>query len=133
MSTLHVAIAVVRDDQDRFLVGRRAPGVVLAGFHEFPGGKVASNEAAATAAARECGEETGMLVTVGECLMRVEHDYDHARVRLEFFACEPQDEAAEPLIPYDWVPRDQLPLCDFPAANAVLIDALMDGLFSVAE
>lgn len=129
MPPVEVSIAVVRDTQDRFLVGCRPRQVVLAGFHEFPGGKLRPGEDAATAAARECLEETGLVVTAGECLMRVEHDYEHARVRLEFYACEPHDVTVEPLPPYEWISRKGLSACTFPDANAGLIEGLVGGLF----
>ena len=59
-----IAVAVVEHD-GRFLVGLRPAGKPLAGFSEFPGGKVHSGETPAEAAERECREETGLSVVVG--------------------------------------------------------------------
>ena len=65
MKPICVAIAVVQHE-GRFLVGTRPAGVPLAGLAEFPGGKVHAGEMPADAAARECLEESGLTVCVGE-------------------------------------------------------------------
>src|SRR3954470_10445040 len=59
--------AVVRDDEDRLLRGRRGhpPSV---GLWSLPGGRVEPGESPAQAAAREVLEETGLQVEVGELL-----------------------------------------------------------------
>lgn len=56
---------VVRDDQDRLLLVRRryAPGK---GLWALPAGFVDAGEDPRAAAARECLEETGLVVEVGE-------------------------------------------------------------------
>lgn len=124
MTDVHVAIAVVRDAQDRFLVGKRTEGSDLAGYDEFPGGKVESGEAPADAAVRECLEESGLSVSAAECLFRVHHKYDHAAVHLEFFACEPLADAVLRGA-FRWVARQELASCKFPAANADLVEKLI--------
>ena len=81
-----IAIAVV-ERNGRFLVGQRPPGKPLAGFAEFPGGRVEAGETPEQAAIRECFEETGLSVAVvGRYDGRL-HDYAHDRVHLHFFAC----------------------------------------------
>jgi 8-oxo-dGTP diphosphatase len=61
-----VAAAIVRGDA--VLTARRAPGRPDAGGWEFPGGKVEAGEDGATALARECREELGVEVAVGQHL-----------------------------------------------------------------
>src|SRR5262249_13310601 len=58
-----VAIAVV-EHGERFLVGIRPEGKPLAGFAEFPGGKVNDGETPEAAAIRECDEESGLRIEV---------------------------------------------------------------------
>jgi ADP-ribose pyrophosphatase YjhB (NUDIX family) len=58
---LSVAIAVVVDGEDRILLGRRADSGVWA----LPGGIIEPGEEPADAAARECFEETGVVVVPG--------------------------------------------------------------------
>ena len=47
-----IAVAVVEHD-DRFLVGQRPAGKPLAGYWEFPGGRVEEGESPQQAAIRE--------------------------------------------------------------------------------
>ncbi len=61
--TVVVAAAIVRDG--RLLACRRAAGA-LAGRWEFPGGKVEPGEDERAALVRECREELGLEVVVGE-------------------------------------------------------------------
>lgn len=85
-----IAVAVVRHGAD-YLVGRRPDGVPLAGFWEFPGGKVEPLESAEAAAVRECREETGLDVHVVGEFPPVDFAYSHGTLRLRFFACELAD------------------------------------------
>jgi 8-oxo-dGTP diphosphatase len=61
--TVVVAAAIVRDG--RVLVCRRAGGV-LAGRWEFPGGKCEPGEQETAALVRECREELGLDIAVGD-------------------------------------------------------------------
>jgi mutator protein MutT len=121
-----IAVAVV-EHEGRFLIGRRAAGLPLEGFWEFPGGKVEPQETPAAAAVRECLEETGLAVRVTGSYGRADHDYEHAAVRLHFFACAP----VEPLRPvaerFQWVAVETLGQFAFPPANAGLLSRLTAG------
>jgi 8-oxo-dGTP diphosphatase len=120
-----IAVAVVEHD-GKFLVGMRGPGKPLAGFSEFPGGKIHSGETPAEAAARECREETGLSVVVGEPYPTVEHDYPHSRLTLHFFRCTLANPAgnASPVEPFRWVNSAELIRLEFPAANRSLLAEL---------
>ncbi len=119
-----IAIAVVQHD-DRFLVGVRPEGVPLAGYWEFPGGKVHGGESPAQSAARECLEETGLAVSTGRLLCRTVHDYEHGRVELHFFEAEPIDAGQPPRRPFRWVARHELRTLRFPPANAEVMRLLL--------
>ena len=120
-----IAVAVVVYD-GTFLVGLRPPGKPLAGFSEFPGGKVSAGETPAEAAARECREETGLNVVVGDAYPIVEHDYPHGRLTLHFFRCTLADPAenAIPNEPFRWVQGEELARLEFPEANRSLLAEL---------
>jgi 8-oxo-dGTP diphosphatase len=64
--TLVVGAAILRDG--RLYTCRRTEPPSLAGLWEFPGGKVEPGESARDALVRECDEELGVLVEVGERL-----------------------------------------------------------------
>lgn len=121
-----IAIAVVRDGE-RFLVGVRGAGAVLAGKSEFPGGKVEPGETPAAAAVRECREETGLEVEVEFEYPSREEAYEHGRVALRFFACRLR--ASGEAVPgggYRWVDRSELAGLDFPRGNRALVRLLTD-------
>lgn len=119
-----IAVAVV-EHEGKFLVGTRPKGVALAGYAEFPGGKVEAGETPAEAAARECQEETGLECMVLEPYPDVVHHYAHARVRLFFFACRVNDPTQPPQPPFRWVPRAELAMLKFPEANGALVEYLV--------
>ena len=120
-----IAIAVV-EQEDCFLVGQRPAGVALAGFWEFPGGKVRADEAPAEAAVRECREETGLDVTVVGLRAERHHDYDHDRVHLHFFHCRPCNPVQKLRHPFQWVKRQDLSRYRFPPANDELLVLLLN-------
>jgi mutator protein MutT len=118
-----IAIAVVEHD-DRFLIGQRPPGVVLAGLWEFPGGKVQAGETAAEAAARECREETGLSVEVLRSYGERFYNYNYGRIQLQFFACRLLDVEQQPWPPFRWIERQDLIRYEFPPANEELLRVL---------
>jgi mutator protein MutT len=124
MTAQRVAIAVVEHD-DRFLIGRRPEGVVLAGSWEFPGGKIREGETPAECAARECLEETGVQVEVLGLHSERIHPYDHGPVHLYFFNCRPIEENHPLHPPFRWVARQELSRFTFPPANADLLASLI--------
>ena len=128
-----IAVAVV-EHAGRFLIGRRPQGVPLAGYWEFPGGKVRDGETPAEAARRECFEETGLAVSVGGEYSQVVQRYDHDRLRLHFFACRPDGPSIPsshgvPSAPegYRWVTAVELKSYRFPPANEALVALLSAG------
>ena len=82
-----VVCAVIRDQEGRFLVCKRAEGKALAGSWEFPGGKVESGEDFQSALQREIMEELACEIEVGEQLPAVEHHYPDYSIRLLPFFC----------------------------------------------
>lgn len=83
-----VAAAIVRDG--RVLAGRRRSGP-FAGRYEFPGGKVEPGEDEVAALVRECREELGIRVAVGE---RVGADTPIAAGVLRLYAATTDDHPA---------------------------------------
>ena len=121
-----IAIAVVECD-GQFLIGERPEGAPLAGYWEFPGGKVEPGESPREAAARECHEETGLEVIVGDEYPEVIHEYDHGKLRLHFFHASPSEFAQPTSSRFHWVSRQQLADYKFPEANDALLALLLDS------
>ena len=111
-----IAVAVVQWD-GAVLVGKREPKDPLEGLWEFPGGKVELSESPASAAVRECWEETGLKVEVVALFSDQLEQYDHDRVRLHFFRCRPLPPMAAVRPPFRWVLLSELASLPFPTGN----------------
>jgi 8-oxo-dGTP diphosphatase len=79
-----VAVGVLIDRDDRFLLTSRPEGKVYAGYWEFPGGKLEAGESVEQALRRELHEELGIGIGHAEPWQVELVDYAHARVRLHF-------------------------------------------------
>lgn len=82
---VEVAAAVIEKPDGTFLLGRRPPNGIYAGWWEFPGGKVEAGETPHQALVRELQEELGIDVECAYPWIMREHVYEHAHVRLHFF------------------------------------------------
>ncbi len=118
-----IAIAVVQRGGE-FLIGQRPNGAALAGYWEFPGGKIDPGETAEEAAYRECLEETGLEVCVSGRYPTVDYSYPHGLVRLHFFACTSVAERRPLPKRFRWVAAAELGAYQFPPANAALLERL---------
>jgi 8-oxo-dGTP diphosphatase len=115
-----VAVAVVVRGSE-VLVGRRdALAADAAGCDEFPGGLVEPGESPQQAAARECREEAGIGVTVGDLIATATADSSRGPIEIRFFRCRP-DNAALPRAPFAWTPAAGLDPARFPAPNRPVI------------
>ncbi len=74
--------AAVIVDGDRVLIARRAKGKHLAGYWEFPGGKIEDGESPEECLRRELAEEFEVEVSVGQFLCRSRHSYDDLTIAL---------------------------------------------------
>ena len=79
--TITVTAAILEKDGLVF-AARRGPGKHLAGYWEFPGGKLESDETPEQCLARELQEEFGIQINVGPFMGESTYDYGHKVVRL---------------------------------------------------
>jgi 8-oxo-dGTP diphosphatase len=84
-----VAVGVLIDAQERFLLTSRPLGKVYAHYWEFPGGKLESGESVEQALRRELHEELGIVIGAVQHWKVEIVDYPHALVRLHF--CKVRD------------------------------------------
>ena len=72
---LRVVAAALFDERGRVLIAERPVGKHMAGWWEFPGGKVASDESDAQALVRELREELGVDAQPDTEIMTLTHEY----------------------------------------------------------
>ena len=85
---LRVAAAVLLDAAGSVLITQRPAGKYMAGYWEFPGGKLDSSESAEQALARELREELGIELRRCHRLLELRHHYAQRAVHLEVFVVE---------------------------------------------
>ena len=82
---IHVAAAVIQNQQQQVLIAKRPDHLHQGGLWEFPGGKLETNETVTAALIRELREEVAIEPTHMRPLIRVAHDYEVVRF-VEVFA-----------------------------------------------
>ena len=83
-ATVDVAVGILINAEDQFLLTSRPPGKVYEGYWEFPGGKLEAGETVAQALTRELYEELGLRIGDVQLWHQQLVDYPHALVRLNF-------------------------------------------------
>lgn len=83
---IRVVCGIVYNNEKIFLC-RRNVNKHLAGFWEFPGGKIENNESPEEALHRELSEELGMTVSVLGYLGSNQHQYSSNKIKLIAYNC----------------------------------------------
>lgn len=120
-----VAAAII-DSQQRVLLAERPKGKHLAGFWEFPGGKLESNELRVDGLRRELIEELGLEVDHARPLIAVNYVYPEKNVRLDVWRIDqfrgvPHGREGQNL---SWVPIAELDQWRLPPADHPVVTAL---------
>lgn len=135
---IDVHLLLVRDGQ-LLLIRRRDTDPLFDGLWHLPSGKLDAGESALHAAAREAGEEVGVLIEPDDLrnvhTLHVNGSGPEPRLGLFFEAChwvgEPTNREPDKCSAVSWFPLDALPekLIEYPAAG---IDAYLTGVpFSI--
>ena len=80
-----VAGAGVLRRGNTFLAGQRPEGKIMAGYWEFPGGKIEPGETPEAALCRELNEELGITAVAPTFWRTMRHRYDHGLITLHVF------------------------------------------------
>ena len=130
-----IGIGVVINAVGDVLIDQRLEEGLLGGMWEFPGGKQEPGEPIEACIARELMEELGIVVSVGEALITLDHAYSHKKLQFVVHLCDWCSGDPTPLASQQvrWVRPEQLKNYPFPAANARIIDALLGRLNTTSQ
>ena len=127
---LWVVAGALIDKAGRVLLTERPAGKNLAGFWEFPGGKIEPGETSQEALKREIREELASEVSVGELIDTVEFDYPTFHLSMDCFWCQlirgdlELLEAAEAR----WLTKETLKSVEWLPADSGLIEKIEKAL-----
>lgn len=79
---IDVAAAILENQNGKILIARRKQGIKLAGYWEFPGGKIESGETPEECLVRELSEEMNLTVEVNKYVGENIHCYEQGPIRL---------------------------------------------------
>jgi 8-oxo-dGTP diphosphatase len=123
---VRVVAGVLRDSDGLILISQRPAGKHMAGYWEFPGGKIGPGESGEQALARELTEELGVSLQRCRPLLQLRHDYSDRLIELDVFVVEdysgePRSREAQAL---KWVGLSELGMQALLPADRPIIDAL---------
>jgi 8-oxo-dGTP diphosphatase len=129
MKVIEVAAGLIHH-AGRYLIARRKPGVHLAGYWEFPGGKRESGESFEDCLRRELFEELSIRIDVPVPYRIIRHEYPGKTVELHFYRCAIEEGQAAPIdcAEIRWVLPEELPRYTFPPADQVIIESLQQDV-----
>ena len=113
---------------ERFLACQRPPEKARGLLWEFAGGKVESGESGPEALLRECREELGVTLSVGDAVMDVTHDYPDLTVHLTLYSTVIEKGMPQKLEHNDirWITAQEIETIEFCPADQVFLDAVRD-------
>lgn len=120
---------MIRDPQQRIFITQRRQQTELAGYWEFPGGKLEAGETPRVALVRELDEEVGIRVEQARLLQTLVGVQSQQHLQIHYFLVEQWQ--GEPYgregQPYRWIAQQDLRAELFPPTNARVVALLLGG------
>ena len=116
-------VAALIWEKDRFMICQRPAHKARGLLWEFVGGKVEAGETREEALARECREELGVRISVGDLFMDVTHEYPDVTVHLTLFNATVAEGVPEKLEHNDirWITPAEIPDYEFCPADVEIL------------
>ncbi len=114
---------------ERFLICQRPAHKKRGLLWEFVGGKTEVGETREAALVRECMEELGVTVAVGDVFMEVDHVYPDLTVHLTLFNAKITHGEIQLLEHHDakWITVDEIDGFEFCPADEEILERLKNG------
>ncbi|OCG60981.1 MULTISPECIES: 8-oxo-dGTP diphosphatase MutT [unclassified Gilliamella] len=121
-----IAVGIIRSQNCQIFITQRGEDSHLAGFWEFPGGKIEAGEIPYQTLQREIAEEVDIHIRQAQFLKTVEHSYDDRDITIYAYLVEEWDGVpfAKEGQPSRWVDQQDLNADEFPDANRPIIEML---------
>ena len=119
-------VAALIWQKDRFLICQRPAHKERGLLWEFVGGKVEPGETREGALVRECREELGVCISVGDLFMDVTHEYPDVTVHLTLFNATVAEGVPKKLEHNDikWITPAEIPNYEFCPADVEILAAI---------
>ena len=119
-------VAALIWDKNRFMICQRPAHKARGSLWEFVGGKVEPGESKEEALIRECREELGVTVEVGDIFMDVTHKYPDITVHLTLFSASIREGVPQELEHQDirWITAAQIKEFAFCPADREILEKL---------
>lgn len=114
------------EGEPEFFICRRPPHKSNPLLWEFVGGKVEVGETREDALLRECREEIGATVRVGEVYTEVDHEYEDISIHLTLYFAELLEEPKLlEHIAFAWIKPSEIASYDFCPADKQILDKIL--------
>lgn len=112
---------------DKFMICQRPVTKTRALEWEFVGGKAEKGETLEEALIRECQEEIGVTVKVGEIFTELDHVYPDITIHLTLFNCEIAEGTVQRLEHNDirFITPDEIPQYNFCPADKEILEKII--------
>ena len=119
-------VAALIWDHNRFMACQRPPHKARGLLWEFVGGKVEPGETKQAALIRECREELGVILSVGDVFMDVIHEYPDLTVHLTLFNAAISEGTPKKIEHNDirWITVQEIDEYEFCPADKDILEAL---------
>ena len=126
MTQITQVVAALIWDGDKFLICQRPADKACALLWEFVGGKIEQGETKQEALIRECKEELGIILSVGEPFMEVAHQYPNLTIHLTLLSATIQEGTPQLLEHHDmrWITVEEIDAFEFCPADVELLEEI---------